>query len=430
MITPRFSLSQDDNTVSIIIRAPYCSLNELDVSVDENVFLFTCMPYYLRLHLPGKLEDNDSSKSSFNSDTGEFTFQYKKFNSGEHFPDLEFVTKLLCSKIEVEDGNRKIEILGSQDEGQASEEVIENNIQYGFAMRGGYNFKILSTEFTDVFDVDPHEVSLEKRQQLRQQQEQKQFDADHYLADLLDNEEIKELIKLPVPWKTFTKANLQFTSKELDFLKDLPNVNYNLSAQQIKYCHNTLIEILYAYCYDRRTTCFDTTCESGWTISKISGSLCWFDSFLSPKQALVCAFRRSLIYPLYREFNLCQQILKDLQSLTELGEQYMIKCLIDIYDIFLSNDSGRYVLNNLFIKDYIVYIMKWDKDLWCKTVEELNCVKIEKKDLGLNLLELEAVVSDDLSITMGNLNINEESETDSDDSVTSSSSDESESSEE
>ncbi|XP_031337514.1 protein SHQ1 homolog [Photinus pyralis] len=410
MITPRFSLTQNDETVTITIRAPYCSLKELDVSVEDSEFIFSCRPYYLRLNLPGKIEENDKTNSKFDSDSGEFTFTYEKVVFGEHFEDLQFITKLLGKKIEIESGGRLIEVIGSQT---VPETEVDDDMKYGFAMRGGYRFNIISGEFGDVFDIDPHEVKFQDRTSLRHKNEQKDFNSEHYLADLFDNDELSELLTLKVPWED---CSVEFTSKELDFLKDLPNVEYNLSAQQIQFCHNSLLDILYSYCYDCRSTCFDSTCESGWTISKLSASLCCFDSFATPKEAVICAFRRSLIYPLYRNFNFCQKVLSDLKVLISRGDQYIIKCLIDIYNIFLKGDSGRFILNNLFIKDYIVYIMKWDKELWCKTVTVLNSVTIQKQELGLNLVQLEkAVEEDDLTSTLANLSLNH---CDSDDSVT------------
>lgn len=421
MIIPRFNLNQSNNTVSITIRAPYCNLSELDVSVEDNIFIFFCTPYYLRLHLPGKLEDNDNSKSSFDSDTGEFNFTYEKLNAGEHFPDLEFITKFLCSKVDVKDGEHKIEIIGEQHNIQDIPK--ENSIEYGFAMRGGYNFNSVSAEFLEIFQIDPHIVTLNDRRQKRLETETSDFNSDHYIADLIDNEEICELMHLVTPWSKLSKDSTEFTSSELDFLKDLPNISYNLSAQQITYCQNGLLEILYAYCYDKRTTCFESTCESGWTISKLCSTFTWFDGFLNPKEALISAFRRSLIYPLYRNFKLSQQIYMDLQALLQLGEQFLIKCLIDVYNIFLSGDSGRYILNNLFVKDYIIYIMKWDKEAWLEIVKKVNNIEINKSELGLNLTTIENLElgHNTLADNLANLKINEETDTDSDDTETNSS---------
>lgn len=421
MITPRFSLTQDSNYVTITIRAPYCSLKDLDVSVEENNFIFHCHPYYLRLNLPGQIEENDRSKTSFDADTGNFTLKYEKVNPDEHFPDLEFITKLLCEKLEVDEGGRKIEILASegnavQDGGQSS------SVKYGFAMRGGYEFNCVISEFSEVFETDPKDVDLDQRRKLRLADEQKQFDREYYLAETFEKDEEEneyyEYLKTPSPWSTVEPDTIQFTPEELDFLKDISNIKYSLSDEQKQYCRCNLIEILYAYCYDQRTNNFETSVESGWTISKLSASLCWFDGFTTPKEALISGFRRSLIYPLYRDFELCYLVFKDLKALIALGAKYLIKTLIQIHNIFNKGDSRRYILNNVFIKDYIIYIMKWDKEAWQKAVEEVKETSIRKDDLGLNLVQIEReyLQEDDVLDKMNKLTLEEEDSDDSSDS--------------
>lgn len=392
MITPRFELSQDERALAIKIRAPFCSLRDLEVEVDDDKFLFFCKPYYLRLHLPGRVQENDNTKSSFDSDTGEFTFCYEKCNYGEEFSDLSFITKFLVKNVEASysEGERKITILANEGhkEGKNPIETFDLNKGFGFAFQRNQSFLSVSSEFMDVFEIDPSEVSLPERHKLRLQYEQGKFDMGHYLGDFLEDGEINEIINQEYPWSNIT-TKIQFTSKELDFLKDLHNIEYHLNDKQIIYALNSLIDILYAYCYDKRTTHFEGNIESGWTIVKLSASLCWLDAFETIKESLICAFRRSLIYPLYRNYNLSVKVFEDLKKLLNLGEEFIIKCLIEIYYIFLEGDCCRYILNNLFIKDYIIYIMKWDKHNWQKLLNELIYLQIKKEDLGLNLAEIE-----------------------------------------
>lgn len=400
MLTPRFRLTQTAKTVTIIIRAPYSSLGDLELNVEENTFVFSSKPYYLRLNLPGPIIENDFSTSSFDSDTGEFTFTLDKVNPGEHFADLDMITKLLCPKVEVSDSEGKKIVMLTHQEIDKQKSPEELNEEFGFALAGKKNFHHVSAEFTDVFEIDPREVKLKERRKLRLQYEQGKFNVDHYLCDYIENEEILEIISLTSPWSKLKRENIEFTEKELDFLKDLSNLEYHLTELQVNYCHCCLIDILYAYCYDKRTTQFEGSSESGWTIIKLAASLCWLDAFKEPQEALISAFRRSIIYPLYRNFDLSQVILTDLKELLGLGEKYIVKCLIEMYQIFLEGDCCRYIINNLFIKDYIIYIMKWDKNKFRKILTNLDDVKIEKKDLGLNLAEIE----DDISVKLGNFN--------------------------
>lgn len=76
-----------------------------------------------------------------------------------------------------------------------------------------------------------------------------------------------------------TKINIlvSFSPDEQDILKDLPNTEYLLNTEELHEVLTSLIDILFAYCYDKRTTDFESSCESGWNISKISATLSWFD---------------------------------------------------------------------------------------------------------------------------------------------------------
>lgn len=370
MITPRFKLTQDDNFVFINIRAPYSNLRELDIYVDENVFLFSCKPYYLRLILPGNIIENERMKTSFDTDLGEFSFTCPKQNPGEHFKDLDLITKLLVPKVEAQlnEGTINIEVLSENvndndvninncEDHLNNDNIDRTNLNYGFgfALRARKDFVKISSMFDDVFEIDPCQVALLERRKLRIQYEQGKFNVDH----------------------------------ELDFLKDLPNIQYCISEEQNNYCMNGLLDILFAYCYDQRSTCFEKNIESGWTIVKLAATLNWLDVFDSPKEALTTSFRRSVIYPLYRNFNLSQKVFEDLKHIISLDERYIIRILIDIHQIFLKGDCCRYILNNLFIRDYITYIMKWHKDLWQSLVQETLKLEIRKEDLGLNLQEIE-----------------------------------------
>lgn len=422
MLTPRFNLSQNEKTLTIIIRAPYCSLRDLDIEIDGEVFLFVCKPYYLRLNLPGRIKNidlpnNTLPNSSYDTDNGEFTFILEKYNHGEVFKDLEFITKFLSPKLNVETDGTKIEILTNNEECQ---EIESNDCGYGFAMRSNHDFALVSYEFDEVFDVDPRKHNLTERKRLRLEDEQNKFDGDHYLCDLIECDEIQELIQLKQPQPDDDK--LVFTAKELDFLKDLPNRQYKLNEKQLKYCHNGLLDILFAYCYERRMNSFEEpTIESGWTINKLSATLSWLEGFETVKETIVSAFRRSLIFPLYRNYEYSKIVLNDLKQLVKSGEQYLIRCLIEIYRMFVVGDCCRYILNNLFIKDYIVYIMKWNQDGWQEVVEQLTNVDVTKEELGLNLIEIED--GGDVSVRFAQMRIDENDSDDDSDDETSDSSD-------
>ncbi|CAG9759268.1 unnamed protein product [Ceutorhynchus assimilis] len=396
MITPRFTLHQDDTFLKIEIRAPYCNLGELEVDCDENKFYFYCKPYYLRLDLPGEIVNDDRMKVVFDTDTGKFTCTFAKLNKCEHFDDLDLITKFLALGLETGDkghGTMPVEPLSNgKQEDIADDAVIMGKSQYGFgfALRADRDFMRISSEFNNIFEIDPCKTSLPERRKLRLQYEQGKFNVDHYLADYCDNSDILELISLKCPYKdTQNNTFLNFSDEDYDFLKNLSNVEYNLSKYQIKICHNGLLDILFAFCYGERATAFEGNVEFEWTITKLAATLGWLDAFEDTKDVFISAFRRGLIYPLYRHFDLLQVVFDDLKALISLDENCLVKILIKIYNIFLNGGNGGYVLNNLFIKDYIVYIMKWDKEMWRTTVSDVKSMNIKKEELGLNLEEIE-----------------------------------------
>jgi hypothetical protein len=48
MITPKFSLDQDEKQLIVIIHAPYTNVKDTEIEVMEDDFLFYSKPYYLR----------------------------------------------------------------------------------------------------------------------------------------------------------------------------------------------------------------------------------------------------------------------------------------------------------------------------------------------------------------------------------------------
>lgn len=371
MLLPDFTLSQTPNHLIIKIRTPYCSLGELECDVSEDCFIFACFPYYLRLMLPGSVKEN-SEESKYCSTKEEFEYTLEKKYPGEEFKDLDIYPKLLIGN-QRPSGNRGLLI---EDE--------EDSYSFGFAMKGNRRFTGVAEQFLDMFDINPTIVEFKSRRAIRMQMEQRKFNRFHYLLDFEDSDlEIADIIKLTRPWENLTRESLQYAPEIFDFMKQYPRLTTDaLSPLEQAYAINSLIDILFAYCYDRRTTNFEGTCESAWTISKLAATLSCFDAFDTTKSALIAAFRRTLTFALFRNFFLAEMILEDLKSILRLGKKYIVKCLLNIHNIFLH--SGRYILNTLYINDYIYYV-HLNEDVCDKALCELEKVKMRKSDLGLNL---------------------------------------------
>ncbi|KAI5701062.1 hypothetical protein M8J75_005735 [Diaphorina citri] len=178
------------------------------------------------------------------------------------------------------------------------------------------------------------------------------------------------------------------TPSELDTMKQLGNREYLLSSEEKCAVLLSLVNILYAYCYDVRTTMGEHTVESGWTVNKLSSALCWLQSFTSLKQVLISSMRRSLCYPLYREWRLSCAIQQDVNTILSQGKRSILKCLLSIHSIFNSSEP-RYILNQLYIQDYCIWILQVSDKRIRKLAEAFKEVTISKSDLGFDLDELE-----------------------------------------
>ncbi|XP_012379789.1 protein SHQ1 homolog isoform X2 [Dasypus novemcinctus] len=76
-------------------------------------------------------------------------------------------------------------------------------------------------------------------------------------------------------------------------------------------------------------------------------------------------------------------------NLAALGKSAVLKCLLDIHKIFQENDPA-YILNDLYISDYCVWIQKAKSKKLAALAEALKKVSLTKAQLGLELEELEA----------------------------------------
>ncbi|VVC87896.1 unnamed protein product [Leptidea sinapis] len=448
MLTPRFKLDQDENHVFITIHAPYTNIGETEVDVDGDSFLFVSSPYFLRLKLPGRIVENDRSKGSYVCDSGDFNLSFDKETPGEEFVNLDMITSLLSPRDIPHVNPDLVEMLendGIVIEDDTGGEGICNEFSYGFACKLTTEFKNIGTEFPQIFELRvPEQVSLEERHSLRQQYEDHKFSSDHYFADLFDDELLAPYLSVTLSWDTpeFNKDE-DFSEDEISILKELPNKHYVLTKTEHKQVFFSLIDILYGFCYDRRSTLNESTVESSWTINKLSSTLSWFCVFNEMKEVLVACYRRALTYPMFRNFELCNKVKNDVVSLLRKGKKFTIKCMINIHQMFNASNDARYILNQLYIKDYLIFLQMCRAEEFTELGNNVANIEICKKDLDLDLEELEAaavmvkqeesqVMENEVALKMASMSLlpglkkNELVFTDSSDTSTDSSSDSSE----
>jgi len=115
------------------------------------------------------------------------------------------------------------------------------------------------------------------------------------------------------------------------------------------------VDIIFAYAYNQRTTLEEVTCESNWTICRLSATLSWFESFANVNEVAIACLRRSLVYPLYRHWALSQKVWTDTLTLFALGKRSVLRCLLHIKHI-LDHSDPRFYLSRLYIDDYCIWI--------------------------------------------------------------------------
>lgn len=125
--------------------------------------------------------------------------------------------------------------------------------------------------------------------------------------------------------------------------------------ENTKSAYLTLIDILFAYSYDLRTSEGDTSVETAWTICKLSPSIAALDQFTTLKETLLASFRRALAYPLNRNWNLAEKVLQDVYVILKLGRRGILRALLAIKEV-LDHDDVYYIYSKMFVEDYCVWI--------------------------------------------------------------------------
>ncbi|XP_022254832.1 protein SHQ1 homolog isoform X2 [Limulus polyphemus] len=414
MLTPRFELTQNPQFVILVIHAPYTKVTDAELFFHGNDFKFFSKPYFLRLTLPGEVKENGNEKATYDAEKGTFTIKMPKMSPGEVFEGLDMITKLLTPSGKISAASPVIEVLDStelkedkdDDEFDWQIEQIpwsdDSTIcgeKYGFANERYGVCTRLQEELPDLVDIkNPDHKSIEERRKERINAETAQFSDDHYLADMYQTELIQEVLEFQAPWEKlyYNLGNsgnadelVSFTEAEREQMKKLPKKEYLLNKATKQTLFLGLVDILYAYAYDVRTTEGEQTVESSWTISKLSATLSWLEVFTSLKSVTITTVRRSLCYPLLRNWNLAMKLIKDTQQILSLGRNFVLKCLLKIHDTLNDSDS-RYVLNDLYITDYCVWVQNVKSKNFMSLAKALEKVEINKGDVNLDLEELEA----------------------------------------
>jgi protein SHQ1 len=325
----------------------------------------------------------------------------------------------------------------------------KENFSYGFDNNYFDVYTNRQEELLEICDINPEKTEIFQRIFEKINLENKDFIAERYICDMDLKEENPQIFSYDLDkfFKNQIKnnpLNSLFTEKEQNLLFNLKkikvnlkidddenqleklieiNMNLNLSNNNNSNGHLKLnnyglhklkfefylqiIDILFAFLYDFRINDLEQTSESGWCINKLSNTLSCnvnfrniFYSYSNEppfdllenllKNLLINCYRRILVYPLYRNLDLCEIIKKDLKFILSKGIEYIMKCLINCRIAF-ERSEPRFILNEIYIDQLIKWVQSSNLSIWNIILNVINDKDfvINKEDLKLNLEEIE-----------------------------------------
>ena len=219
MLTPRFTLTQDEGFIIAHIETPYVKFSEGEMYMVGNEFSFFCKPYHLKLYFSSEVVEDGTESAVYDVDSGKFEIKIPKAEKGEIFRDLNMLTKLMTPNsnehtlkasalIEVLDGCKDPEDLPEYDEDDIDWSINQSlptqgdslslstsNHKYGFNLQSSGVFLTRTEDKHELLDIeDPDSTTVSERSTLQKQRELCDFSADHYLGDLMEDDTIQEFI--------------------------------------------------------------------------------------------------------------------------------------------------------------------------------------------------------------------------------------------
>eukprot|EP00041_Stephanoeca_diplocostata_P010076 m.159924 g.159924 ORF g.159924 m.159924 type:complete len:631 (+) comp18008_c0_seq1:246-2138(+) len=442
MITPVFRLTQDANFVTVLIKAPHIRTSEIDFYISDTEFKFYAKPYFLRLRFESEIVEDGTETCKYDIDEGLITTQLPKKHKGEYFEGLDLLTTLLAKKPTPQGSSAgpNIEVLDSHEDASEEPDDVEdeefdwevdqvlpdsdpigliNGHPYGFddKYKGTLN-KILS-EIPDAVEVnDPDNSAMSARHAQRVAAENERFSIEHYAADYDGDDDgiLRELQAYQPKWKEWRNETTQviaFSDVENEAMSRLPRKEIVVSSTKAELLG--LVDIIFAWAYDHRTTMGDHTVESAWTITTLSATLTFLVRHENVRAALTTAVHRALAYPLHRNWALIQQVLDDTKLIFAWGKRAILKCLLDCRDILI-HDEVRHCLADLYLTDYCVWIQSVPEKAFDALATRVQSIEVAKADVRWPLERIEAIVDNDDDDATDSDDASED-ETDSDDNI-------------
>ncbi|KLO10716.1 SHQ1-domain-containing protein [Schizopora paradoxa] len=442
MITPKFNCSQTETSVIVNLYTPAIRASDVEIHVEECLLSVHVNPYFLRLHFPGPVVEDDASSARYDAGTGYLTVTLAKVNQGEDFKDLDILASLLAPpRSEPSTSRPVIEVIGGEEAGEESltkdeREILEaaendwhlpqhpaddesihiaTRHYYGFLdMYTGYFNHVSHTENeVNELGADVEKLTPRERRERRIKHENEKWDEDHYMADFADDDMIQELISYRFSSESpFSRSSspIAFTEEEDLIMLRLPTKEYLTTHLQAHNIYLTLMTLLASYAYESRTTQNDPTPESAWTICSLTPAFSALDPppyptsppVISPSHSneftsselqstLIPFIRRAIAFPLYRNFALAKQCIRDVSNALCRGKRGVLRALLGLKDI-LDGHEVYYIYSKIWVDDMCSWVSRSASESKLQEVGELlNNLEIEKDAIEWDLQALEDV---------------------------------------
>jgi protein SHQ1 len=363
-LTPEFSIRQDTEFLYFEIRCPNVCAKEMELLVVGSEFHFFADPYLLVLHFGHRLVESERCSAEYDLDSGFFRARIEKAVRGEDFPEI-----LLFTTLKPKAPQRPLVEVVSRSEplGYIDEEPDPSN--YGFAQWATNFFENLDDVIPYVTDVpNPDRLPLPGRRTARIAAERAAFDPDHVIHNCLNSltfsvDEVREL-------------RGDFTREQARALYEIPRREFLMSRDTARKNFLSISDVVFACVYDTIVFGIQGSCESHWTIAKISPTLAWFDLPISPPDVVLTVVRRCLVYPLLRNYSFAKLCWEQTVELFKEGKTPILKALLRARTM-VEKAEHRWRLNRLYIEPMICWIQDLDEREFATYVDELVAALLE-----------------------------------------------------
>ena len=230
-VTPKFQLEQDEEFIVVSVHVPYVRIGDLEYNIDGSVLSFYVKPYLLRLNFPHELQDDDRARAVYdpNDRNGTIKIHLPKKTKGQHFEDLDLLTKLKQPKRSSQAAARPLiqvvdskEFAPSEAESEEAAQVAPSEYLYCLKMY----------------------ANLEKKRAIMKQQQQRSYStALLEMEQLISGKAQEEEVVLPSEGgaeedvvKQASMPRYGFNNRFENFFKDIKVSGWDITGSDFKRC--------------------------------------------------------------------------------------------------------------------------------------------------------------------------------------------------